>query len=45
MERNYLQVNLPNVVSITLMAAVGVSLIGLVSGAINKIRNGEVGNG
>jgi len=35
---NYLQVNFPNVISITIMAAVGVMLLGATSAAVNKFR-------
>lgn len=44
MERNYLQINFPNVVSITIMAALGVTVLGLISGGVNKIRGGRVLN-
>lgn len=40
MDGNYLQLNFVNLITVVLMVAIGVMLIGLISGTVNKFIGG-----
>lgn len=41
MERSYLQINIVNLISVTIMAAVGITVIGFAGSALAKYRQGS----